>query len=131
MAVSNAVLPWQLTMPAGSEEQWTFTFTTISTAGQSVPYPIAGATWEYIVRSSATDTTPGGIFSVTTTPNAAGNIVVTSTATLSQIQLTLNPAATVALPPQEYFHTLWMNPNTTNAYTWVTGTLSVVGNPQP
>lgn len=131
MAVSNAVLPWQLTMPAGSLEQWTFTFTTISAlTGQQIPYPIAGATWEYVVRSSPTDLTPGGIFSITTTPDPQGNIVVTSTSSLSQIQLTLNPAATVNLAPQEYYHTLWMNQNTSSAYTWVTGVLTIVGNPQ-
>lgn len=131
MVASSAVLPWTLTMPAGSLEQWTFTFTTIdATTGQSVPYPIIGATWEYVARVSAADTgTP--LVSVTATPNAQGNIVVTSTATLSQIQLTLNPAATASLAPQEYWHTLWMQPGTASAYTWVTGNLIIVGNPQP
>jgi hypothetical protein len=118
-------------MPAGSLEQWTFTFTTISTTtGQSIPYPIAGATWEYVTRVSPTDlSTP--LFSITTTPTVNGNIVVTSTAVLSQIQLTISPAATVSLVPNEYFHTLWMNQGTSSAYTWVTGVLTVIGNPQP
>jgi hypothetical protein len=132
VTTSTAVMPWTLTMPAGSLEQWLFTFTTINVStGQSVPYPISGATWEYVARNSATDTSPGGLFSITTTPNSFGVLTVTSSATVSQVQLTINPAATVNLVPQTYYHTLWMNPSTVNAYTWVTGNLIIAGNPQP
>lgn len=132
MSTSTAVSPWTLTMPAGSLEQWNFTFSSINQAtGQSIPYPIAGATWEYICRTNATDTTPGGLFLITTTPSTYGQLVVTSTAILSQVQLTINPVATVNMVPQTYSHTMWMNPGTTSAYTWITGNLIIVGNPQP
>jgi hypothetical protein len=132
MVTSTAVMPWTLTMPAGSLEQWLFTFTTINlSTGQSIPYPISGATWEYICRTNATDLTPGGIFTITTSATTYGQLVVTSSATLSTVQLTINPAATVSLVPQTYAHTLWMNQSTSTAYTWVTGNLIIVGNPQP
>lgn len=119
-------------MAAGSLVQYTFTFSTVNqTTGQSTPFNITGATWEYIVRATATDTTPGGIFTITTTPSTSGSIVVTSSATVSQVQLTINPAATATLAPGSYVHALWMNPGTTTAYTWVTGSFIVTGNPQP
>lgn len=132
MATSSAVLPWTLTMPAGSQEQFTFVFSTINAStGQSIPYPISGATWEYVCRNSSTDITPGGVFNITTTGNAAGSISVISSATLSQVTLTINPVATAAISPQTYWHALWMNPGSATAYTWLTGNLVVVGNPQP
>lgn len=132
MAVSNAVEVWSLTIAAGSEAQYSFTLSVINpTTGQSTPFNIAGATWEYIVRSSPADTTPGGVFEITTTANAAGVLVVTSTATLSQVQLTIYSAATATLAPGQYYHALWMNPGASNQYAWVSGTLTVVANPQP
>ena len=53
MANSSSVQPWALTMPLGSLQQWLFTLTTVNAiTGQSAPYPIAGATWEYVVRAT-------------------------------------------------------------------------------
>jgi hypothetical protein len=130
--VSSSVTPWTLTMPAGSLQQWNVGLTEISaTTGQEIPYPISGFTWEYVVRTSATDMTPGGLFNLTTTPNASGSLTVTSTASLSQVQVTIYPAATSSLALGPYAHALWANPGTTSAFAWVTGQLVIAGNPQP
>ena len=126
MPVSNAVVPWTLTMPAGSLTQWNVQFT-IPTTG--APYPIS-SNWEYVVRPTPTDTsTP--LIKVTTTPNAQGSLTVTTTATLAQVQLSLTPAATASLAPGEYSQTLWSDVGTTSAFTWLTGAFLVVGNPTP
>jgi hypothetical protein len=114
-------------MPGGSLQEWLFTFSVRSTGA---PYPIDPTAWEYVVRETAT--TPGSpLISVTPAPGAQGQLVVTSTATVSSVQVSLTPAATAALAPQEYSHSLWMQPGTGSAYTWLTGSLIVVGNPQP
>jgi hypothetical protein len=116
-------------MPAGSLQQWIFKFTYLVN-GFEVPYPISGATWEYVARTSQTDTgTP--LISLTTTGSANGVLVVTATVSLSQVLLEIYPPATVSLDG-EYWHSLWMNPgNSTSAFTWFTGPLIVQGNPQP
>lgn len=129
MPNSTSVLPWTLRMPAGSLQQWLFTFTT-NAPGGTTPYPISGATWEYVARTTATG---GGspLISVTTTANSQGVLVVTSSATLSQVLLEIYPPATSALDGT-YYHSLWMNPgNSSSAFTWFTGSLLVEGNPQP
>lgn len=117
-------------MPAGSLQQWLFTFTYINASGLQVPYPISGATWEYVARTSPTDTGPP-LIDLTTTVSANGVLVVTATATVSTVLLDIYPPATVNLVG-EYWHSLWMNPgNSTSAFTWFTGPLLVQGNPQP
>jgi hypothetical protein len=124
---SSGVFPWTLTIPAGSLQEWLFTFTIPSTG---VPFPIVTAPWEYVVRSTATDLSSPLIY-ITTNASAQGQIVVTSTAQVSSAQVNLTPAATVGLAPGEYAHTLWMDPGTPSAYTWFTGNLLIVGNAQP
>ncbi len=117
-------------MPAGSLQQWLFTMTTTAPGG-TTPYPLAGVTgWEYVVRAAATDT---GIplFSITTTPNSAGALVVTATDALSQVLLDIYPAATATLTPGTYAHSLWMGANTNAQFAWITGLLVVEGAPQP
>ena len=130
MPNSSSVLPWTLTMPAGSLQQWVFTFTTPAAAGPPVPYPITGYTWEYVARTTAADLgTP--LISLTTTPTANGVLAVTATATLSQVLLEIYPPATAALDGN-FAHSLWMQPgNPAAAFTWFTGALNVAGNPQP
>jgi hypothetical protein len=129
VANSVATRPWSLRLPAGSLTEYTFTFTTTAPGGHT-PFGITGATWEYVVRSSATDvSTP--LIDVTTTLNSQGQLIVTSTATLSQVLLTLLPAATADLTPGTYYQTLWQDPGTTSAYCWLTGLFLVDGNPQP
>lgn len=116
-------------MPAGSLQQWTFTFTVASASGPATPYPIGGATWEYVARTSPGDLgTP--LIDITTTPTSAGVITVTFTSVLAQVLLTIYPAATAGLNGS-YSHSLWMDPGTPSALTWCTGSLLVDGNPQP
>jgi len=129
MAVSNAVNTWTLQMPAGSLEEYTFTFT-VPGPFSTTPYPISGATWEYVVRDTPTDV-GGPLIQLTTAPSSQGLLTVTATAVLSQVLLVLNPAATVNLPPATYYQTLWMNPSTSVAFSWLTGLLQIDGNPQP
>ncbi len=130
MTNSSSVQLWTLRMPAGSLQQWLFTMTTTAPGG-TTPYPLTGVTgWEYVVRAAATDT---GIplFSITTTPNSAGALVVTATDALSQVLLDIYPAATATLTPGTYAHSLWMGANTNAQFAWITGLLVVEGAPQP
>jgi hypothetical protein len=126
---SSSVLPWTLLMPAGSAQNWTFSFTTTAPGGVT-PYSISATAWEYVVRSSATDMgTP--LVKLTPTAGTNGVLTVTSTATVSSVEIEMFPVATAALTPGAYFHALWEYPSTTTAVTWATGNLIVQGNPQP
>ena len=131
MANSSSVQPWALTMPQGSLQQWLFQFTTVNAiTGQSAPYPIAGSSWEYVVR--ATPSAAGtALISFGTAATSQGVLVVTATAALSTVQLNMYPAATQGLAPDTYSAALWMNPSSGSAITWATGPLVVAGNPQP
>ena len=116
---------WNWQIPAGAESNANFQIQN----PDGIPYPITGATREYVVRASgATGGTP--VISVTTTANAEGVLTVT-TSPASTVALTLNPAATANLSPGPYSHALWMNPGTTTALLWVTGTLQVTAVAQP
>ena len=116
-------------MPAGSAQDYCFTFEATAPFS-TTPYPISGATWEYVVR--ATPTASGtAVISLTTSPNSQGFLTVTATASLSQVLMSLYPSATASLAPGTYYHTLWQNPGSGTAYTWFTGLLQVQGNPQP
>ena len=129
MPNSSSVIPWTLLMPAGSQQDWTFYFTT-SAPGGTTPEPISASAWEYVVRTSATDVgTP--VAKLTTTAGTPGVLNVTATAATSSVQILMYPAATATLTPGTYFHALWENPGGTAATTWATGSLIVQGNPQP
>jgi hypothetical protein len=133
VANSSSVNPWALTMPLGSLQQWLFAFTTVNAiTGQSVPYPIAGATWEYVVRATPAS---GGtaLISFGTAATSQGVLVVTpgSGSTASTVQLNIYPSATQGLASDTYAHALWQNPSSGSAFTWWTGPLIVQGNPQP
>ena len=131
MANSSSVQPWALTMPLGSLQQWLFTFTTVnSITGQSVPYPIAGASWEYVVRATPTS---GGtaLISFGTAATSQGVLVVTATASVSSVQLNLYPAATQGLSPSTMSQALWANPGSGSAIAWLSGPLILQATPQP
>jgi hypothetical protein len=125
--LTNAVPGWTLVMPAGTAQLWNFIFTTVSDGD---PYPISGATWEYVVRAS-----PGSggspLIEVTTIAGPGGVLTVTATTALSQVQMDLYPSATVSLAPGSYYHALWMNPGTSAAYSWFTGLLQIEAASQP
>ena len=131
MANSSSVQPWALTMPLGSLQQWLFTFTTVNQQnGQSAPYPITGATWEYVARATA-DGSGTAVIDVTTTPNSQGALTVTANGSVSTVQLNLYPAATSGLAVQTYQHALWQNPGSGSAVTWFSGPLIISGAAQP
>ena len=127
MPLTNAVPVWTLQMPAGSLEQWTFTFT-YPTTGQ--PFPITGATWEYVVRTSAS-ATGSPLIQIGTTATANGLIAVTAAPSLSQVLLDIYPAATSSLTATTYYHALWMNPGALSALCIFSGALIVTAAPQP
>lgn len=123
--MTSAGPQWDLSMLAGSVQDWTFTFTNPST---NAPWPISGYTWEYVVRTSpAAGSTP--TIELTTTANSQGVLSVSSSA--GTVQMAMYPAATSGLTPGGYFHALWSNPGTSSAFTWFSGALLVAGNPQP
>lgn len=129
MATLNAVPQLNYQMPAGSLEEINCTFVS-QTAQATTPWPISGATWEYVVRISQTDS-GSPVFKLTTTSGTPGVITITSTASVSAALISIFPAATASLAPGTYFHALWMNPSTAGAYAWFTGNLVISGNPQP
>ena len=113
-------------MAAGSLQQWTLTLTSVQD-GIVQPYPVGGATWEYVASASVTGPQ---LFTVTTAGTASGIITVTSTDVLSQVFLEIYPAATAGLSGT-YVHALWMNPGTTSALAVAEGPLQVATIPQP
>jgi len=116
---------WNWQIPVGAESGANFQIQN----PDGTPYPISGATWEYVVRAAGTSAgTP--VISVTTTANTEGALTVT-TSPVSNVALTLYPAATATLSPGSYSHALWMNPGATTAMLWVTGTLTVTAVAQP
>lgn len=128
-ALTIATAGWSLRMPAGTLQQWLSTFTQ-ALPGSTIPWPIDGSTWEYVVRSTATDT-GSPLISITTTPSSQGVLTVAATASVSSVEMTLNPAATASLVPATYFHSLWQDPSTASAFSWWSGLLMIDGNPQP
>lgn len=133
MANSSSAQPWALTMPIGSLQQWTFTFTTVNpVTGQSGPYPITGATWEYVARVNATDSGTAPI-SFGTAATSQGVLVVTpgSGSTASTVQLNIYPAATQSVAPATWSHSLWMNANSGSALSWWSGLLILQATSQP
>jgi hypothetical protein len=117
-------------MLAGSYQAWSFTFT-LPMPASSPPYPITGATWEYVARTSQTDTSEPPLIEIGTSYTPQGLITITDSATVSSALLTIYPAATAALAPGAYAHSLWMNPSTSTAFPWFSGPLLIAGNPQP
>ena len=116
-------LVWNEIIDRGSALQFVFTITALDGS----PYPMDSVTWEYVLRK----TTGVEVCSITTTPSGNGKIVVTSTDELSQVTLTIDPAATADLATGAYQHALWMNPGTANAYPWAAGSLQINSVSQP
>jgi hypothetical protein len=123
--VANSAGPqaWNLTLGAGSAQDWVLTFTYPATGAL---YPISGLTWQYVARDAA----GSAVISVTATANSQGALNV-GTAT-STVELLLYPAATSSLTPGQYAHAVWSDPGSAStAYTWLAGDLTVTANPQP
>lgn len=124
MPTSTSITPWNLSMPAGSYGAWELAFAT-----GTQPYPITGATWEYVARTSQADLTVPPLIKITTTLSAAGLLTVTTAA--ATVLLEIYSAATAGLAPGTYYHAVWMDPGDDDAFAWVTGSLIIAGNPQP
>lgn len=122
---SASTQQWNLQVPAGALQEWVFTFT----AADGSLFPLDGHTWEYVARTSPTDTgTP--VVKLTTVAGSQG--VLTVDVAASAVKFTLYPAATADLAPAAFHHALWMDPgDPVSAYPWLAGALQVVGNPQP
>ena len=115
-----ATLPTTASIQMGIGTQWTQNYTIQNPDGTL--FPITGTTWELVVRndpSEATSVTPA--IKVTTTSSASG--VITINTVTSVVSVTIAPSATAALTQKSYVYSLWMNPGTTTATAWVTGTV--------
>lgn len=88
------------------------------------PYPVGGATWEYVVRSSPTDASLTPLIKITPSANSQG-VVTVATSPNTVVSVTLNPAATAGLAPGVYAHALVMNPGTSSAMPWIIGSFTV------
>lgn len=122
----------------GGTAEWNLAVTAGSLATQVIgltnpdgsPWDIAGDTWEYTVRTTASGTGMP-LLTVTTTANADGVLDVTATASQSQVLLTLYPAATAGLNPGTLFHALWANPGSPSAVAVAAGELTISAVAQP
>ena len=111
-------LPQQVQINVAAGSQWPQGYQLLS---GGVPADIAGATFEFVIRPSTSDTTEPGLVSVNSTASSAqGYITVTvDTATLMVV---LSPTATTLLGQNAYPYALWMNPGTPSQTDLVTGT---------
>lgn len=119
MSLGDSSVQWDLRMPIGSRADWLLSL--FADDGVS-PFPIAGHTFEYVVRQTATDTgsplvrlqsdNPSG-----PTPANGGLLTVVSSAVESGLKMSWYPAATSPLTAKTYFHALWMDYADPNART--------------
>lgn len=123
MGLPNQV---QITVAAGS--QWTQGYQLQNDDG--TPMDITGATFEFVVRPSASDTTEPGLVSVNSTTNSAQGYI-TATPSSSSLLVVLSPTATALLGQSTYPYALWMNPGTSSQTDLVTGTAFSQLVPQP
>jgi hypothetical protein len=111
---------WSVEVPGGYQHTQNFQLTN----PDGSPYPVDGATWEYVVRFSPADTSGTPLIRVTTTASSQGVLAVT-TSPNTVIGVTLNPTATAPLPAGIYSHALVMNPGTASAMPWIVGSFVV------
>lgn len=110
--------PRSVTNPIGSAWSETYQLTNNDGTLQN----ITNKTFEFVIRADpgqTSATTPLATVN-STTPNAAGQITVT-TAT-STVQVVLNAAATASLTQGQYYYALWMDPGLPDATAEVEGT---------
>lgn len=112
-------LPNLINFTAAAGSQWTQGYQL--TNDDSTLFNITGATFEFVIRPNAANTTSPALVSVNSTASTVqGYITVTvSTATLLVV---LSPTATALLGEGAYPYALWMNPGTASATDLVGGT---------
>jgi len=113
-------------LAAGS--QWTCGYQLVN--DDNTLFNISGATFEFVIRPTASDITAPALVTVNSTAaTTQGYITVTvSTATLLVV---LSPTATALLGQSTFPYSLWMNPGTPSATDLVAGTSFCVLVPLP
>lgn len=96
---------WAANATAGS--QWVTSFTL--TNDDETLMNIVGKSFEFVVRASATDTSPTPLAKVTSSAATAAGYI-TATAATSSLQVVLSPTATAGIPPTGSWHSLVMDP---------------------
>ncbi|NUR02468.1 MAG: hypothetical protein HOY79_39825 [Streptomyces sp.] len=95
---------WAANAVSGS--QWVQTFTLTNDDGTLMN--IVGKAFEFVVRASATDTSPTPLAKVTSN-GATAQGYITVTAASSTVQVVLMPTATASIPATGPWHALWMD----------------------
>lgn len=112
-------LPNQLNITVAAGSQWPQGYQVQNDDGTLVN--LAGATFEFVVRPSTTDTTEPALVSVNSTASNAQGYITVTLAT-SSLLVVLSPTATSLLGQSAYPYSLWMNPGTPAATDLVNGT---------
>lgn len=112
-------LPNQLNIQQAAGSQWTQGYQLQNDDGTLVN--ITGATFQFVIRPSATNVTEPGLVSVNSTASTVQGYITVTTGT-STLLVVLSPTATSLLGQNSYPYSLWMNPGTSSATDLVTGT---------
>lgn len=113
-----ASLPELWAANATSGSQWVTSFTLTNDDGSRMD--ITNKTFEFVVRSSVTDTSPTPLAKVTGAGATVQGYITISAAT-SSVQVVLSPTATASIPPMGPWYALWMDPGLADATTVVHG----------
>lgn len=112
-----AYLPNTVDVTSPQASAWSYTYGLQNSDG--TPMNIIGKTFEFAIRRAVTDTgTPVLMVNQTLTQN--GQIIVNTTASTVQVNLTATGTATLVHGGGVY--TLWMNPGQSDATALVVGT---------
>ncbi|NUQ95272.1 MAG: hypothetical protein HOY79_01475 [Streptomyces sp.] len=117
---------WAANATAGS--QWVTSFTLTNDDGTLMS--IVGKSFEFVVRASATDTSPTPLAKVTSSSATAAGYITVSTAT-SSLQVVLSPTATSGIPPTGSWHSLWLDPGLPDATLHLSGPFYCQAAPAP
>lgn len=96
---------WAANGSAGS--QWVQSFTLTNDDGTLMN--IVGKAFEFVIRASATDTSPTPLAKVSSSAATAQGYITVTTAT-SSVQVVLSPTTTAGIPSAGPWHALWMDP---------------------
>lgn len=110
-------LPQQVQINVAAGSQWPQAYQILS---NGVPANIAGATFEFVIRPSASDRTEPALVSVNSTASSAQGYI-TVTVDTATIMVVLSPTATALLGQAADPYALWMNPGTPSQTDLVTG----------
>lgn len=123
-----SALPQLWAANAVSGSQWVTSFTLTDDDGSLMN--ITNKVFEFIVRASATDTSPTPLAKVTSTSATAQGYITVTTAT-STVQVVLSPTATAGIPATGAWHDLWMDPGLPDATVPLSGPFYCQAVPSP